>query len=97
MGRVNAAHQFLRTLAITYGVALGGAVLLLVVDRQIGDVEVVRNVLAGEDDVGLGAATRDAVQAGLVWVIAVAAVLGVGCVAAAMALRRDEAGVDRTS
>ena len=96
MGRVNAAHQFLRTLAITYGIALGGAVLLLVVDRRIGDVEVVRNVLAGEDDVGLGSATRDAVQAGLVWVVAVAAVLGVGCVAAAMALRRNEAGVDRS-
>ena len=29
MGRVNAAHQFLRTLAITYGIALGGAVLLV--------------------------------------------------------------------
>lgn len=97
MGRVNAAHQFLRTLAITYGVALGGAVLLLVVDRRIGDVEVVRSVLAGEDEVGLGPATRDAVQAGLIWVIAVAAVLGVGCVAAAMALRRREAGVDRTT
>ena len=64
--------------------------------KRIGDVEVVRNVLAGEDDVGLGSATRDAVQAGLVRVVAVAAVLGVGCVAAAMALRRNEAGVDRS-
>ena len=39
MGRVNAAHQFIRTLCITYGVAIGGAVLLFVVDRRAGDVE----------------------------------------------------------
>ncbi len=89
MGRVNAAHQFLRTLAITYGVAIGGAVLLLVVDRQIGDVEVVRNVLSGEDDVALGDATRSAVESGLVWVVVAGAVLGLGCFLSALALRRS--------
>ncbi len=89
MGRVNAAHQFLRTLSITYGVALGGAVLLLVVDRRIGDVEVVRNVLAGED-VAIGGATRDAVEAGLVWVVLVSMVLAAGCLLAAVTLRRRD-------
>jgi MFS family permease len=85
MGRVNAAHQFVRTLAITYGVAMGGAVLLLVVDQRIGDVEIVRDVLAGED-VALGSATGDAIQAGLVWVVVAAGVLATGCLASARKL-----------
>ncbi|GIR37521.1 MAG: hypothetical protein CM15mP49_29060 [Actinomycetota bacterium] len=38
MGRTNSAHQFLRTLAITYGVAIGGAILLSVVKARTGDV-----------------------------------------------------------
>ncbi len=91
MGRVNAAHQFLRTLAITYGVAMGGAVLLLVVDLRIGDVEIVRDVLAGED-VAVGPATGDAVQAGLVWVVAAAGVLAVACVVSARNLHSRTAG-----
>ena len=86
MGRVNAAHQFLRTLAITYGIALGGAVLLFVVDRRVGDVEIVREVLAGED-VAVGDAARDAVEAGLVWVVVVAAILALGCLLAARMLQ----------
>jgi len=88
MGRVNAAHQFLRTLAITYGVALGGAVLLWVVDRQVGDVEVVRSVLAGED-IDIAGETASAVQDGMVWVVAAAGVIGAGCLVAALALRRS--------
>ncbi len=87
MGRVNAAHQFLRTLSITYGVAIGGAVLLFVVDRRIGDVEVVRQVLSGEEPAGLGEATADAVGAGLAWVVVAAGVLGVGCLVSALRLR----------
>ncbi len=58
MGRVNSAHQFVRTLCITYGVAVGGAILLLVVDRQTGDVEAVRDVLGGEDVRGVVGHTR---------------------------------------
>jgi predicted MFS family arabinose efflux permease len=87
MGRVNAAHQFLRTLAITYGVALGGAILLYVVDLRVGDVEIVRSVLAGED-VAVAGATGAAVGDGLVWVVVAAFVLGAGCLAAALSLRR---------
>ena len=63
MGRTNAAHQFIRTLCITYGVALGGAILLLVVDRRVGDIDAVREVLAG-NDVELGAETAGAIGAG---------------------------------
>lgn len=90
MGRVNAAHQFLRTLAITYGVAMGGAVLLFVVDQRIGDVEIVRDVLAGED-VAVGSATGDAIQAGLVWVVVATGVLAAACLVSARKLHAGTA------
>jgi hypothetical protein len=66
MGRVNASHQFLRTLGITYGIAVGGAVLLFVVDREVGDVEAVRSALAGDAE-GLSAGTAAAIGEGLAW------------------------------
>ena len=49
MGRLNAAHQFLRTLAITFGIAAVGAITLAVVDARTGDVETVRDLLSGDD------------------------------------------------
>jgi MFS family permease len=88
MGRVNSAHQFVRTLCITYGVAVGGAILLLVVDRQVGDVEVVRDVLGGEN-VTPSPATLNAVRDGLAWVHAFSAVVAVMCVGAATVLWRQ--------
>ncbi len=87
MGRVNSAHQFIRTLGITYGVAVGGAILLFVVGNQIGDVEVVRDVLGGEDVVASGP-TLDAIRDGLVWVLGFSGVAGLGCLAAAVVLWR---------
>ena len=88
MGRVNSAHQFIRTIGITYGVAVGGAILLFVVGGQVGDVEVVREVLGGENVI-TSAATLDAIRDGLVWVLGFSGVAGVGCLAAAMALWRN--------
>lgn len=88
MGRVNAAHQFVRTLCITYGVAVGGAILLLVVDQQTGDVEAVRDALGG-DDVIASAATLDAIRDGLAWVHVFGGVMALACVAAAVVLRRQ--------
>lgn len=88
MGRVSSAHQFLRQLAITYGVAIGGAVLLLVVARRVDDVDVVRDALAGED-VELGAGAGAAIGAGLAAVAALsAAIAAVGAMVAALVLRR---------
>jgi hypothetical protein len=87
IGRANAAHQFIRTLCITYAVAAGGAILLLVVDHQVGDVEVVRDVLAGED-VALGPATAAAVGDGVAWVTALSFVASLGCLWVAGALAR---------
>jgi MFS family permease len=88
MGRVNSAHQFIRTIGITYGVAVGGAILLFVVGNQVGDVEVVREVLGGENVI-TSAATLDAIRDGLVWVLGFSGVAGVGCLAAAMVLWRN--------
>lgn len=87
MGRVNSAHQFVRTLCITYGVAIGGAILLLVVDRQVGDVEVVRDALRGEDVVATGL-TLDAIRDGLAWVHVFSGVVAVACLATAVTLWR---------
>ncbi len=85
MGRANAAHQFIRTLCITYGVALGGAVLLLVVDRRVGDVDAVREVLAG-GDVELGDRTSSAIGAGLAWTTLLSVGLAMACLIAARRL-----------
>lgn len=88
MGRVSSAHQFLRQLAITYGVAIGGAVLLFVVAGRVDDIDVVRDALAGED-VELGAGAGGAIGAGLAAVAVLSAVLAaVGALVAAMVLRR---------
>jgi predicted MFS family arabinose efflux permease len=87
MGRVNSAHQFVRTLCITYGVAAGGAILLLVVDRRVGDVEVVRDALGGED-VTATAETLDAIRDGLAWVHVFSGVVALACLAAAVTLWR---------
>jgi MFS family permease len=87
MGRVNSAHQFVRTLSITYGVAAGGAILLLVVDRQTGDVEAVRDVLGGEG-VTASQAVLDAVRDGLAWVHVFSGAAAIACVAAATVLWR---------
>ena len=52
IGRASAANQFARSQGFAVGAAAGGAVLLLVVDRQLGSVEVVRGLLSGDDMAG---------------------------------------------
>lgn len=73
MGRVNGAHMFVRALSITYGVAIASAVLFAVVERRIGDVEVVRELLGGED-VSVDGSTRDALADGFAWALGVSSV-----------------------
>ncbi|MEX2279170.1 MAG: MFS transporter [Acidimicrobiia bacterium] len=46
IGRSSAAHQFFRNQGFTLGSAMGGAVILAVVATAVGDVEIVRDVLA---------------------------------------------------
>ena len=88
MGRVNSAHQFVRTICITYGVAIGGAILLFVVDRQVGDVEEVREALGGEEITTSGP-TLTAIRDGLAWVHVFSGIVAIGCVAAASVLWRQ--------
>lgn len=63
IGRASAAHQFARNQGFTFGAAIGGAVLLAVVGARVGDVELVREMLAGSDVPATDAAMT-AVQAG---------------------------------
>lgn len=95
MGRVNSAHQFIRTLSITYGVAIGGAILLFVVDRQTGTVDVVRDVLSGEDVV-TPVDTLDAIRDGLAAVHLFSGATALACLAAAIVLRRLVRAADST-
>lgn len=88
MGRTNSAHQFVRTLCITYGVAVGGAVLLFVVDRQAGDVETVRDLLGG-DDAEIEPSTIDAIRDGFAAIHIVSIAAAVACVMAAVVLWRQ--------
>ncbi len=94
MGRVNSAHQFVRTLCITYGVAVGGAILLLVVDHQTGDVEAVRSVLGDHEQIASGA-TLDAIRDGLAWIHVFSAVAGLACLAASIVLWKQTRQRDR--
>ena len=64
LGRATAAHQYIRSQGFAGGSALAGAVLLLVVATQVGDVEVVRQLLAGEGDAAIGASVAAAVADG---------------------------------
>jgi MFS family permease len=91
MGRVNAAHQFVRNLSFTLAVALGGAVILSVVEARVGEVEVVRDVLAGAE-LSVGPETMDAVGEGLAWahVPSLAAAV-VGLFVAISLIRRERA------
>ena len=48
LGRVTTVHDLGRNAGFTLGVAVGGAVLLIVLGSRIPDVELVRSLLAGE-------------------------------------------------
>ena len=87
MGRVTAAHQFVRQLAIMYGVALAGAIILLVVDLEVGDVDAVRDVITGED-INLGNETKDAIRHGMAWIHVVTGALSIGLFMAGRSLVR---------
>lgn len=80
IGRAGAAHQFLRGQGFTLGSAAGGAVLLFVVGRELGTVEPVQRLLAG-DEVAAGSSVAEAVRNGF----AVVSVLSMATTAAALA------------
>ncbi|HKJ57375.1 MAG TPA: MFS transporter [Nitriliruptoraceae bacterium] len=94
LGRATAAHQYIRNQGFAVGNALVGAVLLLVVGRATGDVEMVRDVLAagGVDGGGEGVAAGGDVAAAIQSGFATATLVGAGVAALAvvplLALRR---------
>jgi hypothetical protein len=80
-----------RTVAITFSVAIGGAILLGVVGAQIGDVEAVREALSegsSESAATLDAETGDAIGDGLGVVTGFSVIVGVIAAIAARRLRR---------
>ena len=87
MGRVSAAHQFLRSLGFAYGAAAAGLVLFWVVERRTGDAELVRSLL-GDIGTAVDAAVADALAAGYMWSLVAMAVLSVLTVPAALVLTR---------
>ncbi len=70
MGRASAAHLFARNQGFTFGAAIGGAVLLFVVTAQLGDVELVRELIGSRDAVAPPGAA-EAVQSGFAAAVAV--------------------------
>ena len=89
MGRVNGAHQFTRSMSVTYGVGIAGAVILTTVDRRTGDVEAVRDLLGGDVET-VSRPVADALGAGFLFAIAVAAVAAVATIPAARHLVRSQ-------
>lgn len=87
MGRVTSVQMFIRELAIMYGLALTGAIILFVVELEVGDVDAVRDVIAG-NDLSLGPATRVAIRHGLAWVHVVTGVISIGGLMVARSLVR---------
>lgn len=86
-GRINAAHQFFRFLGFIVSIALVGSIVFFVVERDVGDVEVLRDLLAGEE-VSVGPQLRVALASGYRWAQAAMAVLAACAVAFAVMTRR---------
>lgn len=93
MGRVNSAHQFIRTLGFTYGAAMGGAILFSVVAFELGDADAVRELL-GDDTSDLDSAGIAALESGYTWAAGSAFVVAVLAVVAALRLERTSRRAD---
>lgn len=87
VGRVVSAHLFARNQGFTFGSAIGGSVLLLVVSLQLGDVELVRELIASPEGGGPAGAAA-AVRSGFAVAVAVGLGLTVAGCLAAMRMRR---------
>lgn len=88
MGRVVSAHLFSRNQGFTFGSAIGGAVLLFVVTLQLGDVELVRELIASPEGGGPPGAAA-AVRSGFAVTVAVGLGLAALGGVAAVRMRRS--------
>ena len=87
MGRLNGAHQFLRTISLTIGIAAVAAITLAVVNHRIGNVEAVRDLLSDNTEItsdGLISALAD----GYAWAATAAAAIAAIAVPSALHLFR---------
>lgn len=84
-GRATSAHQFYRNLGFAVGAAVGGAVMLFVVGREVADLEVVRELLAGS---GAASVAADAIQDGFTGAAIAALALALSAGIPLLALRR---------
>ena len=87
LGRINAGHQYMRTVGISAGIALSSGVVLFIVGQRVGDVESVRQLLAG-DEVSLDDRAAESIRSGYGWAHAVGAALAVAALVPAWYLRR---------
>lgn len=88
-GRSTAAHQFYRNFGFTVGSAVGGAVILFVLAREIGDVEAVRGLLAGGDAADIAGDPAGAIGRGFAAAAAVGLTLELLGLIPLVALRRS--------
>ncbi|MXW74562.1 MAG: MFS transporter [Acidimicrobiaceae bacterium] len=87
MGRLNGAHQFLRTISLTIGIAAVAAITLAVVNHRVGDVEAVRELLS-DDPESVPAGLINALGDGYAWAATAAAAIASVTVPAALHLFR---------
>ncbi|MCQ3812817.1 MAG: MFS transporter [Acidimicrobiia bacterium] len=87
MGRLNGAHQFLRTISLTIGIAVVAAITFAVVDRQVGDVEAVRGLLSN-DPSGVPRGLLNALSEGYAWAATAAALSAAATIPSALHLHR---------
>lgn len=92
MGRVNSAHQFIRTLGFSYGAAIGGGVLFGVVAAKLGSAELVRDLLGDDAPTGVPVETIHSVRDGFFWTLVAAALLCLLGVLASIQLRVTSIG-----
>lgn len=74
MGRLNGAHQFLRTISLTVGIAAMAAITLAVVDQRIDEVETVRELLS-DDPKAVPEGLISALSDGYAWAATAAVVV----------------------
>ena len=87
MGRLNGAHQFLRTISLTIGIAAVAAITLAVVNHRVGDVEAVRDLLSDKPKV-VPAGLVSALSDGYAWAATAAAAIAAITVPSALHLFR---------
>lgn len=100
LGRASAAHQFVRNQGIAMGSALGGAVVVLVLGRATGDVEMARGVLSGDSGVASQVVSSAIADGFAIAALAGAVLAGLAAIPLRVLLRRRgsrKPAVDRIS